>query len=217
MIENPTANWYKHVARSTYSTFLIDLWNFIDHRCCDRCCCTWNKSLDIRDNSSKQWFNDWSSFQCKCSTLEYFTGTDASSTFAFVFFRWKGLFSNCSRFDTTQCDRYFRATTFFLCLFGLIVLLISGICSILEMIRTSDRRFFIPMLFFVSCVLMTAGLFDYGSFSRLNSHSSRAMITSVVFGYAALPISAFVAGRYSAYDRYINNGQKYVPAATNGN
>jgi len=42
------------------------------------------------------------------------------------------------------------------------------------------------------------------------------------FGYVALPISAFIAGRYSACDRYMNNGhphngQKYVPASTNGN
>lgn len=115
------------------------------------------------------------------------------------------------------CDGQFWRTTFFLCLFGLILFLLSGIFSIFEMIRTSDRRFFIPMLLFLSCVLMTAGLFDYASFSRLNSHSSRAIITSIVFIYAALPISAFVAGRYSAYDRYINNGQKYIPTTTNGN
>jgi len=77
------------------------------------------------------------------------------------------------------------------------------------------------MFYFVACVLLVSGLFDYGSWARINSHSSRAMIASIVFGYCALPISAFIAGRYSAYDRYINNGhingQKYVPASTNGN
>jgi hypothetical protein len=101
-------------------------------------------------------------------------------------------------------------------------MLVGGIFSVWEMFRTSDRRFVIPMLYFVGVVLMTAGLFDYGSWRRLNSHSSRCMVASIVFGYAALPISAFIAGRYSAYDRYMNNGhahngQKYVPASTNGN
>ena len=70
---------------------------------------------------------------------------------------------------------------------------------------------------FVSCVFSTAGLFDYASYSLLNSHSSRAMITSLVFALASLPISAFVAGRYSAYDRYINNGHKYLPTPNNAN
>ena len=116
----------------------------------------------------------------------------------------------------------FWTTTFFLCLIGLIFLLVGGIFSMWEMIRTSDRRFLIPMFFFVACVLMTAGLFDYASRANINSHSSRAMIAALVFAYSALPISAFVAGRYSAYDRYVNNGhvnngQKYVPASTNGN
>lgn len=111
---------------------------------------------------------------------------------------------------------------FILCLLGLICLLVGGIFSLLEMFKTSDRRFIIPMLYFVCCVLMTAGLFDYGSIGRLNSHSSRAMISAIVFVYCALPISAFIAGRYSAYDRYMNNGhvhngQKYIPASTNGN
>jgi zinc transporter ZupT len=120
------------------------------------------------------------------------------------------------------CETRFWTTTFLLCLSGLLFLLVSGLFSMLEMLRTSDRRFFIPMLLFVACVMMSAGLFDYASWSNLNSHSSRAMVTSIVFAYAALPISAFVAGRYSAYDRYMNNGQmhngqKYLPTATNGN
>jgi len=48
------------------------------------------------------------------------------------------------------------------------------------------------------------------------------MISAIVFAYAALPLSAFIAGRYSAFDRFVanghvTNGQKYVPASTSGN
>lgn len=48
------------------------------------------------------------------------------------------------------------------------------------------------------------------------------MIAAIVFAYSALPISSFIAGRYTAYDRFVanghvTNGQKYVPASTNGN
>ncbi|CAF1053891.1 unnamed protein product [Rotaria magnacalcarata] len=132
-------------------------------------------------------------------------------------FGWKGLLMSCASFEKESCTWELMATTFLLCSLGLISLLVGGIFSIWEMFKTSDRRFLIPMLYFVACVLMTAGLFDYGSNSPLNSHSSRAMISAIVFVYASLPISAFIAGRYSAYERYINNGQKYVPAATNGN
>ncbi|CAF0786755.1 unnamed protein product [Rotaria sordida] len=135
---------------------------------------------------------------------------------------WNGLFYMCTSRANVACMRRFWTTTFVLCLLGLMCLLVGGIFSIWEMFKTSDRRFAIPMLHFVACVLMTAGLFDYGSMARLNSHSSRSMISAIVFAYAALPISAFIAGRYSAYDRYVNNGhvhngQKYVPASTNGN
>jgi len=135
---------------------------------------------------------------------------------------WNGLFSMCTSRANVRCITRFWTTTFILCLLGVIFLLAGGIFSFWEMFQTSDRRFVIPMLYFVACVLMTAGLFDYGSWARLNSHSSRAMISAIVFGYVALPISAFIAGRYSAYDRYINNGhvhngQKYVPASTGGN
>lgn len=86
----------------------------------------------------------------------------------------------------------------------------------------SKRRFLIsPMFIFIACVLMTAGLFDYGSSALLNSHSSRTMIASIVFTYSTLPISAFIAGRYSNFDQFItniniNNDQKYLPTATNG-
>lgn len=68
---------------------------------------------------------------------------------------------------------------------------------------------------------MTAGLVDYAASALLNYHSSRAMIAAIVFAYTALPIAAFVAGRYSALERsvLINNEvhttQKY--SATNGN
>jgi hypothetical protein len=101
-------------------------------------------------------------------------------------------------------------------------LLVGGIFLCWDMFKISDRRFVIPMLFFVACVLMTAGLFDYGSWARLNSHSSRTMIAAIVFAYSALPMAAFIAGRYSALDRFVTNGhvtngQKYVPASTNGN
>ena len=75
---------------------------------------------------------------------------------------------------------------------------------------------------FVASVLTTAALVDYAALDFLNSHSSRAMVAAVVFSYTALPLSAFVAGRYSALERnaLINGGvplttQKY--SATNGN
>jgi hypothetical protein len=128
----------------------------------------------------------------------------------------------CTSRGNIGCITRFWTTTFVLCLIGILFLFVGGIFSIWEMFQTSDRRFVIPMLYFVACVLMTAGLFDYGSWSRMNSHSSRCMISAIVFGYCALPIAAFIAGRYSAYDRYVNNGhvhngQKYVPASTNGN
>ncbi|CAF0850167.1 unnamed protein product [Adineta ricciae] len=135
--------------------------------------------------------------------------------------RWNGLFYRCMSGEN-QCVTMFWRTTFILCLLGMIFMFVGGIFSVWEMFQTSDRRFFIPMLYFVAVVMMTAGLFDYGSYQRMNYHSSRCMVAAVVFGYAALPMSAFIAGRYSAYDRYVNNGhvsngQKYVPAATNGN
>jgi hypothetical protein len=48
------------------------------------------------------------------------------------------------------------------------------------------------------------------------------MIAAIVFTYIALPISAFIAGRYSTFDRFVANGhaingQKYATASTNGN
>lgn len=104
----------------------------------------------------------------------------------------------------------------------MLLLLIGGICSALDIPKATDRRFITPLLIFVACVLMTAGLVDYASLQLLNSHSSRSMIAAVVFAYTALPLSAFVAGRYSALEQHalVNNGvhlttQKY--SATNAN
>jgi len=135
---------------------------------------------------------------------------------------WNGLFYNCSTRGTIQCFSSFWPTTFILCLIGLMFLLVGGILLCWDMFKMWDRRFITPMLFFVGCVLMTAGLFDYGSWSRMNSHSSRTMMASIVFAYTALPMAAFIAGRYSTLDRFTTNGhatngQKYVPTSTNGN
>jgi hypothetical protein len=121
-----------------------------------------------------------------------------------------------------ECFLRFWTTPFVLCLLGIIFLFVGGIFLCWDMFKISDRRFVIPMLMFVACVFMTAGLCDYGSMARLNSHSSRTMIAAVVFAYTALPISAFIAGRYSAFDRFVTtthvtNGQKYVSTSTNGN
>ncbi len=119
------------------------------------------------------------------------------------------------------CNARFWGVTFVVCLLGLLFLLAGGICSVLDVPKASDRRFITPLLIFIGCVLMTAGLVDYASAALLNYHSSRAMIAAIVFAYTALPISAFVAGRYSAMERsvLINNdvhtSQKY--SATNGN
>jgi len=104
---------------------------------------------------------------------------------------------------------------------GLVLLLIGGVFSVFDFPRPSNCRFITPLLIFVACVLLTAGLFDYAASALLNYHSSRAFIAALVFAYSALPIAAFVAGRFSALERsvLINNevhtAQKY--SATNGN
>ncbi|CAF1583408.1 unnamed protein product [Adineta ricciae] len=113
-------------------------------------------------------------------------------------------------------------SVFILCLIGLMFVLVGGIFLCWDMFKISDRRFIIPMLFFIACVLMTAGVFEYATWQNLNSHSSRMMIAAMVFVYSALPIAAFIAGRYSVFDRFganghVSNGQKYVATATNGN
>ncbi|CAF0949048.1 unnamed protein product [Adineta steineri] len=135
-------------------------------------------------------------------------------------YQWNGLFKMC-RTDEI-CDAKFLPVTFIICVLGLLSLLIGGIFSALDITKATNRRFITPLLIYVGCVLMTAGLFDYASMLLLNSHSSRSMIAALVFAYTALPLSAFVAGRYSAYEHasLVNNGvhlttQKY--AATNGN
>ncbi|UJR23504.1 hypothetical protein I4U23_026502 [Adineta vaga] len=134
---------------------------------------------------------------------------------------WNGLFKGC-RTTTGTCEAYFWAATFILCVLGLVFLLIGCILSALDVPKVTDRRFVTPLFMYVACVLMIAGLFDYASRQLLNSHSSRSMIAGIVFAYAALALSAFVAGRYSTYERtaLVNNGvhlttQKY--SATNGN
>ena len=70
---------------------------------------------------------------------------------------------------------------------------------------------------------MTAALVDYASSHLLNSHSSRSMIAAVVFAYTALSLSAFVAGRYSVFERIALvsegvhlNTQKYSATTANG-
>jgi len=105
---------------------------------------------------------------------------------------------------------------------GVLFLFAGGIFSVFDIPKASDRRFITPLLMFVGCVLMTAGLVDYASTAFLNYHSSRLMIAAIVFAYTALPISAFVAGRYSALERsvLINNEvhstQKYSTTNANG-
>lgn len=122
----------------------------------------------------------------------------------------------------TPCARNFMAQTFFICFSGIVALLAGGIFSAFDVPKISDHRFINTICIFVGCVLMTAGLVDYGATNFLNSHSSRAMIAAVVFAYAALPISAFIAGQYSALERRIlsnnelNDTQKYSGANGNG-
>ncbi|CAF1046805.1 unnamed protein product [Adineta steineri] len=135
--------------------------------------------------------------------------------------KWNGLFYMCATRANNECESNFMPIVFILCLLGVIFLLVGGIFLCWDMFKISNRRFIIPMLMFMACVLMTAGLFEYGSMARLNSHSSRTMIAAIVFAYSALPIAAFIAGRYSVFDRFVTNGhvangQKYV-ATSNGN
>ncbi len=106
---------------------------------------------------------------------------------------------------------------------GVLFLLVGGIFAALDIPKATDRRFVTPLLIFVASVLTTAALVDYTSLDLLNSHSSRAMVAAIVFAYTALPLSAFVAGRYSALERntLINNGvplttQKYSATNSNG-
>lgn len=116
----------------------------------------------------------------------------------------------------------FLSGIFFISLLGILFLLVGGIFSALNVPKDNNRRFLTPLLMFVACVLMTAGLVDYASWYLLNSHSSRSMIAAVVFAYTALSISSFAAGRYSATERGVRlnddihlNTQRY--SATNGN
>ncbi len=121
-----------------------------------------------------------------------------------------------------SCFAQFQPVTFIIGVLGVVFLLAGGIFSAVDIPKASDRRFITPLLIFVASVLMTAALVDYASLELLNSHSSRAMIAAIVFAYTALPLSAFVAGRYSAFERnaLINNEvhlttQKYSAASGN--
>ena len=120
-----------------------------------------------------------------------------------------------------QCQSSYEWMTFVLCLIGLFFLLLGGIFLTWDFFRLSDRRFIIPMFVFVACVFLTAGLVNYGSMRLLNFHSSRLMISSLVFAYTVLPICSFIAGRHSTLNHFVNNGQvnngqKFL-ANSNGN
>jgi len=135
-------------------------------------------------------------------------------------YRWNGLFQICRTGEL--CFAQFRPVTFIAGVVGVLFLLIGGIFSAFDVPKATDRRFVTPLLIFVASVLMTAALVDYASLELINSHSSRAMIATIVFAYIALPLSAFVAGRYSSLERnaLVNSGihlttQKY--SATNAN
>ncbi|CAF1328023.1 unnamed protein product [Rotaria magnacalcarata] len=131
--------------------------------------------------------------------------------------KWNGLFYLCTDVEIVQCVFKFESTTFVFCLVGLICLLIGGISLCWDLLKISNRRFIIPMLFFVACLSITAGIFEYGSSSHINSYSSRTMIGTIIFAYSALAISTFVAGRCSALDNSITNEKQYVTASTDQN
>ncbi|CAF2317735.1 unnamed protein product [Rotaria sp. Silwood2] len=132
---------------------------------------------------------------------------------------WNGLFQAC-RTDAS-CIAQSSTSTFIVCFLGVSFLLTGGIFSVLDIPKANEHRFITPLLIFIGCILMTAGLVYYASLNFLNYHSSRTMIAAIVFAYTALPISAFVTGRTSALGRtvLINNEhhgiQKY--STTNGN
>lgn len=138
-----------------------------------------------------------------------------------LFSRSQGLFYACSNGNSLECQTRLIVSPLILCLLALILLLISGVFLSWDVFRMSDRRFVIPMMLFVSCVLLTSGLVDYGADRLLNSHSSRLMICSLVFAYTVLPIASFVAGRHSTLNKFVNNeqtasGQKFL-SPSNGN
>ncbi|CAM4864714.1 unnamed protein product [Rotaria socialis] len=130
-----------------------------------------------------------------------------------------GLFKECE--SDGACVDNFLARIFIVCLLGIVSLLVGGIFSVVDIPKITNRRLITPLLIFVGCVLMTVGLADYGSIDLLNYHCSRAMMGAIIFACAALSISGFVAGQYSALEQrvLINNEthdvQKYP--ITNGN
>ncbi|CAF0804869.1 unnamed protein product [Didymodactylos carnosus] len=117
---------------------------------------------------------------------------------------WSGLFYSCT---AAQCNFGYlpsSISTFVLCLIGSLFMLAGAIFSGLMMgfLNFPRIRYFLaPLFLFIACVFITAGLFDFASSSRINSHSSRLMIATIVFGYCALAIASFVAGRYTILTR----------------
>ncbi|CAF1075731.1 unnamed protein product [Rotaria magnacalcarata] len=88
--------------------------------------------------------------------------------------------------------------------------------------KNNQSSIITPLLIFVGCVLMTVGLTDYGSIYLLNYYCSRAMMAAIIFACAAVPISAFVAGQYSALEQRVvisnetHDVQKYSITNDNG-
>jgi hypothetical protein len=115
--------------------------------------------------------------------------------------QWNGLFYHCMGPQPNCVFRHWPTTmsTFILCLIGLVFLMCGAIaCGVMGFMNYPRQRHFIaPFAIFMACIFITAGVMDYASVSYLNSHSSRLMIATMVFSYCALPIAAFVAGRYS--------------------
>lgn len=95
----------------------------------------------------------------------------------------------------------FRSVTFILGVVGIFFLLTGGTLSAFHIPKITDRWFIIPLFIFFARVLLTAALSDYASLELLNSQSSRAMTTTVIFSTTALGLSAYVAGRHSIIRR----------------
>ncbi|CAF0860739.1 unnamed protein product [Didymodactylos carnosus] len=132
---------------------------------------------------------------------------------------WRGLFYKCFNSNSTQCEYIYSSSSksaFILCLIGSVFMLVGAIFSGLMMgfLNFPRIRYFLaPLFLFIACVFITAGLVDYASYANINSHSSRLMIASIVFGYCALTIASFVAGRYTILTR---NPKQYQQATVGG-
>ena len=125
------------------------------------------------------------------------------SLFNFLVNIFQGLFESCMN-KSEECTFQWMFPTFAMFALGLYILLIGFICSMLDTQRITNRRLVTPLLIFFAGVFLTAGLADYGSLNLLNSHSSRSMIIAVILAYIALPLSAYVAGRYSIMIEDVN-------------